>query len=136
MERGTPSPPLALVGGVEVTKMGDGKMAAGGAAGAKNETSRETGNSARITTSTAMTSPSAGTGSSVSYLHSSSSRNPSTSTIRSNILGIMGVTAGAARRNSIMAPAREDANCVIKEGVFLVGPRAGGNHEAPLREVT
>ena len=116
--------------------MRDGKIAAGGAAGAKNETSRETGNSARITTSTAMTSPSAGTGSSTSYLHSSSSRNPSTSTIRSNILGIMGVAAGAGRRNSIMAPAREDSNCVIKEGVFLVWARAGGNHEALLREVT
>ena len=79
MERGAPSSPPAPAGGAKVAKMGDGETAAKGVAGAKDENSRGTGNSARITASTTMTSPSAETGSSTSYLHSSRSRNTSIS---------------------------------------------------------
>ena len=82
MERGTPSLPLAPAGAADVAKMRDGETVVEGAAGAKNENIRGTGNSVHITTSTAMTSPSARTGSSTSYLHSSRSRNSSSSSAR------------------------------------------------------
>ena len=117
--------------------MGGGEMAAEGAAGAKDENSRGTETSARITTSTTMTSPSAGTGSSTIYLHSTSSS-------RSSVLGIVGVAARAARcssittpvtvgaraachSNSSTVPAGEDAIGIIKGGGG--GPGGGGGRE-------
>ena len=94
--------------------MGDGKAVTEGAA--------------------AMPSPSAGTCSSTSYLHSSRRRDPRTSTSIRSITDIVGVAAGVARRSSITAPvavgagvachsnsptapAGEDASCSIKGGV-------------------
>ena len=132
MERGTLLSPPAPARGADVAKIGDGETAAGGAAGAKDENSRGTGNSARTKTSMVITSSSAGTGSSTSYLHSRSSRNPSTSSSRSSFPGIVGMAAGATRRSSITVPVTggagaaclrnsptvSDASCIIKEGVW------------------
>ena len=101
----------------------------------------------------AMTSLSAGTSSSTSYLHSSRSRAPPTSSSISSIPGIMGVVAGVARRgittapvtvgagvacqsNSPTAPAGEDASFIIERGVVLIGSGAGGSHGALVVEVT
>ena len=110
------SPP-APAGGANVAKMGDGKTAAEGAAGAKDENTRGTGNSARTITSMVMTSSSAGTGSSTSYVHSSSSRNPSTTSSRSSFPGIGGMAAGAARR-SIIALILSSVDCYTGSNVL------------------
>ena len=90
--------------------MGDGKAVTEGAA--------------------AMPSPSSGTCSSTSYLHSSRSRDPRTSTSIRSITDIVGVArrssitvpvavgaGGACHSNSPTAPAGEDASCIIKGGV-------------------
>ena len=123
--------------------MGDRGTAAEGAAGANDENSRGIGNSPRIITSTVMTTSSAGTGSSTSYLHNSSSRNPSTNRSRSSFPGFMGEAAGASHPSSITtpvtvgdeaachnnsptAPAGKDASCTIKGRVALVVEGAGG----------
>ena len=133
MKQGTPSSPPAPIGGAEVASMGDGETVAEGAA--------------------AMTSPSAGTCPSISYLHSTRSRDPSTSTSISSITGIVEVAAGVARRGSITAPvtveagvvchsnspaapAGEDASCIIKGGVVLIATGVGGRHETLVVEVT
>ena len=126
--------------------MGGGETAPEGSAGAKDENSRGTETSARITISTTMTSPSAGTGSSTIYLHSTSSRNLITSSSKSSILGIVRVAARAACRsitapvtvgagaachiNSSTVPVGEDAIGIIKEGVVVVGAGAGSSHGA------
>ena len=153
MERGKPLSPAAPAGGAEVAKMGDGETVVERAAGTKDENVRGTGNSARIKTSTAMTSLSAGTGSSTSYLHSNSNRNPGTSSRRRSIPGIVGVAAGAAHRSSITRPVMvgaratchsnsptrptgKNASCIIKERVVLVGARAGSSHGTLVGEVT
>ena len=152
MERSTPLSPPAPAGGAEVAEIGDGETAAEGAAGAKDENGRGGGNSAPTITSMVMTFSNAGTGSSTTYLHSSSSRNPSTTTSRSSFPGIVGMAAGAASRGNITVPvtagagavchrnsptvsAGEDANCVIKARVVLVEAGAGGSHGALMGEV-
>ena len=133
MKQGTPSSPPAPIGGAEVASMGDGETVAEGAV--------------------AMTSPSAQTYSSTSYLHSSRIRDPSTSTSIISIIGIVGVAAGVARSSSITAPvtvgagaawhsssptapAGEDASCIIKEGVVLIATGVGGSHGTLVVEVT
>ena len=143
MERGTPLPPPPPAGGAEVAKMGDRGTAAEGAAGANDESSREIEKSPRIITLfTVMTTLSAATGSSTSYLHSSSSRNPSTNSRRSSFPGIVGVAAGASHHSSITTPvtggarvachsnsptlpAGKDASCTIKGRGVLVVAGAG-----------
>ena len=130
---GTPMSPRAPAGGADVVKIGDGETTAEGAAGAKDENSRGTGNSVRAITSRVMTSSSAGTASSTTYLHSSSSRNLSTTSSRNSFPGIVGIAAGAARRSITTVPvmaeagtachrnsptmfAGKDASCIIKGG--------------------
>ena len=134
-------------------KNGDRGTAAEGEAGANDENSRGTGNSPRIITSTVMITSSAGTGSSTSYLHSSSSRNPSINSSRSSFPGILGVAAGAShhssittsvtvwagaacRSNSPIVPAGKDGSCTIKGRAILVVVGGGGNYGALMGEVT
>ena len=153
MERGTPLSPPAPADGAGVVKMGDGETAAEGAAGAKDENRRGTENSARTITSMVMTSSSAGADSSTSYLHSNSSRNPSTTSSRCSFPGIVGMAAEAARRSNITGPVTagtgaachrnsltvsvgEDASCIIKGGLVQVEAGAGGSHGALMGEVT